>query len=125
VEAATRINDNLEALKSLLNAKQPPKRRVQSTKCIEVFYGFGDASATGYAANFQRVINKGTEFELEGKIYYRYGHWCNEVSEALSNYQELLNLVELLEEAQVANGRLRGAEVFLFTYNSMAEAVFF
>jgi hypothetical protein len=74
VEAATRLNDDLGALESLLSAEHPPKRRVRSTKCIEVFYGFGDASATGYAANFQRVINKGTVFELEGRIYYQYGH---------------------------------------------------
>jgi hypothetical protein len=124
VEAATWLEDDLEALEQLLDAKHPPKRRVRSSKCIEVFYGFRDASATGYAANFQRVINKGTEFKLEGKIYYRYGHWCDEVSDASSNYRELLNLVESLEQ-QVADGRLRGAEVFLFTDNSTAEAVFY
>jgi hypothetical protein len=124
VKAATRLPDDLEALKELLSAERPPKRRIRSSKCIEVFYGFGDASATGHAANFQRVINKGSKFVLKDKIYYRYGRWCDEVSEASSNYRELLNLVESLE-AQVADGRLRGAEVFLFTDNSTAEAVFY
>jgi hypothetical protein len=111
-------------LEMLLSAERPPKRRIRSTTCLEVLYGFGDASATGHAANFQRVVNKGTKFELDNKIYYRYGHWCDEVSEASSNYRELLNLVESLE-AQVADGRLKGAEVFLFTDNSTAEAVYY
>jgi hypothetical protein len=42
----------------------------------------------------------------------------------LSNYRELLNLVELFE-AQVEDGRIKGAKVFLLTNNSTAEAVFF
>jgi hypothetical protein len=46
------------------------------------------------------------------------------VSKALSNYCELLNLVESLE-VQVTDGRLKGAEVFLFIDNSRAEAVFY
>jgi hypothetical protein len=106
-------------------AERPPKRQIRSTKCLEVFYGFGDASATGHATNFQRVINKkGTSFELDNKIYFRYGHWCDAVSEASSKYRDLLNLVESLA-AEVADGRLKGAEVFLFTDNSTAEAVFY
>jgi hypothetical protein len=43
----------------------------------------------------------------------------------LLNYRGLLNMVESLEKVQVEDGRSRGAEVFLFTNNSMAEAVFF
>jgi hypothetical protein len=62
VKAAPRLKDDLEALQSVLSKEKPPKRRVRSSKCIEVFYGFGDASATGHAANFQRVINKGKHF---------------------------------------------------------------
>jgi hypothetical protein len=38
--------------------------------------------------------------------------WCDSVSEELSNYQELLNLVETLE-LQVRDGRLQNAEVYL------------
>jgi hypothetical protein len=124
VRAAPRLKEDLEALEMLLSAERLPKRRVRSTMCLEVLYRSGDASGTGHAANFQRLINKETIFELDNKIYYRYGHWCNEVSEASSNYRELLNLIESLE-AQVADGRLRGAEVFLFTDNSTAEAVFY
>jgi hypothetical protein len=108
----------------LLLEEQPPKQRVRSTKCLEVLYGFRDASRTGHAANFPRVINKGPTFKLDDKIYYCYGHWCEEVSKAPSNYRELLYLLEL-PEAQVADGHLKVAEVFLFTDNSAAEAVFY
>jgi hypothetical protein len=70
------------------------------------------------------VLKKGEVFELDGTIHYRYRHWCTEVSEESSNYRELLNLVEGLE-IQVREGGLRECEVFLFTDNSTAEAVYF
>jgi hypothetical protein len=98
VNASPRLKDGLlEALWVLLRHEHPPRWRMQSTHCLEVFYGCGDASATGHLTNFQTVINKGKIFELEDKSYYHYGHWCDEVSKASSNYWELLNLVELLE----------------------------
>ena len=81
---------------------------------IEVFYGFGDASQTGFCTNFQ----------IDSTIHYRYGHWCDETSEESSNYRELKNLVDGLEQ-QVKAGRIVGAEVFLFTDNSTAESVYF
>ena len=43
---------------------------------------------------------------------------------ASSNYRELRNLVEALEELQ-QHGDLIGAEIFLFTDNSVAEAAFY
>jgi hypothetical protein len=56
---------------------------------VEVFYGFGDASAVGACLNLQKVDKK---FVLDDRMYYRYQHWCNSVSEESSNYWELLNL---------------------------------
>ena len=125
VKAAPRMESDLGALQLLVDSDAPPKRRVRSRLVLEIFYGFGDASAIGHSTNFQgaRRDVKHETFEVDGRIYYRYGHWCERVSEESSNYRELLNLVESLE-AQVASGRLRGAEVFLFTDNSTAEAVF-
>jgi hypothetical protein len=64
MEVALRLKDDLEALRVLLELKEPPKRRIRSTKCLEVFYGFGDASAMGHSTNFQRVINKGTHLVI-------------------------------------------------------------
>jgi hypothetical protein len=124
VKGAPRLRNDLRALQLLLESSAPPKRKVRSSKVLEIFYGFGDASAVGHSTNFQGVRRLENEtFEVGDRIYYRYGHWCQKVSEESSNYRELLNLVESLE-AQVASGRLQGAEVFLFTDNSTAEAVF-
>jgi hypothetical protein len=53
VNTTLRLMADLGALCKLLSAKQPPKRRVRSSKCIEVFYGFGDASASSHASNLQ------------------------------------------------------------------------
>eukprot|EP00980_Cylindrotheca_fusiformis_P031013 scaffold25703_cov171-Cylindrotheca_fusiformis.AAC.2 len=104
--------------------ERPPKRRVRSRTTIEVFYGFGDASAEGACVAFQKMINKGEVVEKEDRIFYRYGHWCSSVSEQSSNFRELLNLVESLE-VQVRTGKLKDAEVFLFTDNSTAEGVYY
>ena len=125
VKAAPRFTSNMEALTSLFASVHPPKRLVRSSVCLTVFYRFGDASGVGHADNYQgfRKVAPGW-IKPDERIHFRYGHWCHEVSEASSNYRELLNLVESLE-AQVEDGRIRGAEVFLFTDNSTAEAVFF
>jgi hypothetical protein len=124
VKAAPRLSCDLEGLTELTSSLAPPRRLVRSGVALQVFYGFGDASGVGHASNFQGFKRNGREVKADGRIHFRYGHWCDAVSEASSNYRELLNLVESLE-AQVEDGRIRGAEVFLFTDNSTAEAVFF
>jgi hypothetical protein len=114
VKASPRMAGDMEALQYLFSSTEPCKRKVRSTVAIAVFYGFGDASQTGFCTNF----------EVDGEIRYRYGHWCDETSEESSNYRELKNLVDGLEQ-QVKAGRIVGAEVFLFTDNSTAEAVYY
>ena len=45
-----------------------------------------------------------------------------------SNYRELCNLAEALEEAveeAVIDGSVQGSELFIFTYNSVAEGCFY
>jgi hypothetical protein len=89
---------------------------VRSATTLEVYYGFGDASAMGFIL----------DVEVKGKLFYRHGHWCDATAEeASSNYRELKNLVNGLEEEMVWSGRVKDAKVFLFTNNSTAEAVFF
>jgi hypothetical protein len=81
---------------------------------VEVFYGFGDASGAGSCTNFQsvvqRTVNERPSFDLGDKVYYRYGHWCDEVSEESSNYRTLIKSLEL----QVREGQMAEAEVFFF-----------
>jgi hypothetical protein len=112
--AAPRLASDMEALQLLFSSVAPPRRKIRGAVVIEVFYGFGDASKTGFCTNF----------EIDGEIKYRYGHWCDETSEESSNYRELKNLVDGLEQ-QIKTGRIDGAEVFLFTDNSTAEAVYY
>jgi hypothetical protein len=114
VKAAPRLAGDLEALQHLTSSVQPPRRRVRSAKTLEVYYGFGDASAMGFML----------DMEVEGDLFFRHGHWCDATAEASSNYRELKNLVDGLEEL-VRSGRVKDAEVFLFTDNSTAEAVFY
>jgi hypothetical protein len=59
-----------------------------------------------------------------GMIHFRFGQWCDVESEKSSNYRELFNLVAQLEE-MVADGTVRDGEIFLFTDNATAEAVFY
>ena len=74
VKVVPRMLDDMQALKMLTAAISPPKRRVRSKLVVEIFYGFGDASATGACVNFQKVVKKGAMFQLDNRIHYRYGH---------------------------------------------------
>lgn len=96
----------------MFSSQMPPYRKVRGTVVVEVFYGFKDASQTGFSANF----------EIKGQIRYCYGHWCDTTSKESSNYPELTNLVDGLEQ-KIWAGRIAGSEVFLFTNNSTAEAM--
>ena len=53
---------------------------------------------------------------------YRVGVWGKAGENTSSNYRELRNLVEALEEMG-ENGELQGHEIFLFADNSVSEAV--
>jgi hypothetical protein len=125
VKAAPSLKDDLLGLTELTTSCTRPRRLVRSGIALQVFCKFGaEALAVGHASNFQGLRRNGEKLEADGRILFWHGHWGDSISEASSKYQELLNLVELLE-AQVEDGRIKGAEVFLFTDNSTAEAVFF
>ena len=104
---------DLLALKTLFEPEEPPKRIIRTKRRAEVVYGFGDASAPGY----------GSTFEKSNEIRFMYGQWCEEVMEESSNFRELTNLVKTIK-ALVEDGTLLETEVFLFTDNSTAEAVY-
>ena len=114
VDPAPRLAGDLKALIELTSGSEPPMRRVRCREMIGVFYGFGDASRDGFGTTFRHQ---------SGNTEFRFGQWCTEESERSSNYRELKNLVELIEE-RVATGELRGCEMFLFTDNSTAESVY-
>jgi hypothetical protein len=107
---------DVPALERLFAAAEPPKQLVRSKRVVEVYYWFGDASQDGFGFNMQE--------HRADTIHYRFGQWCDDVSEKLSNYRELFNLVARLEEL-VEEGKLDGCEVFVFTENTTAEAAFY
>jgi hypothetical protein len=76
-------------------------------------YGFGDASAGGFGASVGFAQG----------IHGRFGVWGSDAEDKSSNYRELRNLVETVEEEATA-GRLTNAELWLFTDNSTAEGCF-
>jgi hypothetical protein len=89
-------------------------KRVQGKKTARAFYGFGDASGSGFGATIQ----------VDGEIHYEYGQWCSEVTEKRSsNWRELNNLVEAIVRMVIKHD-MRGSKIFIFTDNSMAEAAF-
>jgi hypothetical protein len=124
-----RLHGDLSCLLELTASDTPPKRVVRMTSQARVIYGFGDASKQGFGASI----------ELPDKaIFWRFGQWrlreeqvilaggkgMSFVEERSSNYRELRNLVETLEEA-FRKGLLCNREIFMFTDNSTAESAFF
>ena len=61
--------------------------------------------------------------ERPGGIQGRFGLWARDVEDESSNYRELRNLVDTVEEEATA-GHLTDGELFLFTDNSTAESCF-
>ena len=66
---------------------------------------------------FGTTLGTGTE------VFYEYGQWCTEESEQRSNWKELKNLVDALE-GWIQTHSLSGSQLFLFTNNATAEAVY-
>lgn len=115
VKPVPRLLSDVSALHSLLQENIPPWRFVRGKLVLYARYGFGDASKEGYGASF----------ELEdGKIWYRFGAWGSEEKENSSNFRELTNLVQTMEE-KLNDPKFFGCEIFLFTDNSVAEAAFY
>jgi hypothetical protein len=111
--AVPRLKADLEALLVLTAAPTPLKRVVRRRDLVTAVYGFGDASSGGF----------GSSVGLEQGIHGRFGVWGSDAEDQSSNYRELRNLVETVEEEAVA-GRLKQSELWLFTDNSTAESCF-
>ncbi len=77
-------------------------------------YGFGDASGTGFGASFA----------ITNAVVVHQGVWGSAEDNSSSNFQELSNLVSSLEFGG-QRGNLDLTEVWIFTDNTTAEAVFY
>lgn len=83
-------------------------------------YGFGDASGAGFGASWC-TQEKGSATPTG--VSSRFGRWGTEGEGTSSNFRELQNLVDTLDELG-QKGELMGAEVFIFTDNATAESDF-
>ncbi len=75
------------------------------------YYSFGDASSGGFGATVKRPAG----------LHSRYRLWRRDEEEQNSNYCELHNLVDTVEE-EAKEGYLKGGKLWLFTDNSTAES---
>jgi hypothetical protein len=115
VRAAPRLPQDLASLQQLFSNPIPPSRCIRASQVTTCLYGFVDASGSGFGSSFQLS---------DGAVMYRYGLWGRDADDTSSNYKELRNLVESLEEG-VATGALSDSEIFVFTDNSTAEGAYY
>ena len=108
-----RFRTDLEALMFLTTSVTPAKRVIRRREIITVVYGFGDASSGGFGASL----------DLPQGIRGRFGVWSRDEEDKSSNFRELRNLVDTVEEEAQA-GNLTNSELWLFTDNSTAESCF-
>ena len=114
VKGVKRLQQDLESLLRIMSSGKPPRRLVRGILLAYVLYGFGDASGAGF----------GSSWESKGGTRFRIGVWGKDNVGKSSNYRELRNLVESLEQ-MAKEERLGGTVIYFFTDNSTAEAAFF
>jgi hypothetical protein len=84
------------------------------TRLIAI-YGFVDASTAGFGGSFELP---------NGTMFFRHGLWGRDADSASSNYRELCNLVDSIEDG-VHRGELNNADLFIFTNNTTAEGCYY
>jgi len=113
VSPVSRLRDDLLALTELTSHDNPPTMLVRPRHKVTVKYGFGDASGAGFGSSISGASG----------LRIRYGVWGTDNEGRSSNFRELRNLTEALED-NWETGDLHGAEVFVFTDNSTAESAY-
>ncbi len=117
-----RMKMDFQVLSEFMEDDTPPMIKIRCSKHATVWYGGGDASGRGFGSALDK---------LTGEINIRRGEWNLNIQEdSSSNYRELCNLVEMLEEEvekvlAEANGTELDLEIFIFTDNSVTEYAFY
>jgi len=112
---ASRLASDLHCLAQLFSPPTPPTRMIRCASRLVAIYGFVDASSAGF----------GSSFELpQGMLFFRHGLWGRDADSASSNFRELCNLVDSIDEG-VQNGELSNSELFIFTDNTTAEGCYY
>jgi hypothetical protein len=88
VSPAPCLKDDLYCLSVLLQSAEPPVRLIRATQKFAVIYGFADASSTRFGSSFALP---------DGTLYFRHGVWGPDVDSDSSNFKELNNLVDSIQ----------------------------
>jgi len=115
VKPVPRLAMDIDSLLRIMHSEQPPLRLVRSRRLAVAIYSFGDASGSGFGSSFVTP---------DGGVHFRHGIWGSNAEHQSSNYRELRNLVESIEEG-MSTGLLLGAKVFIFTDNTTAEGAYY
>jgi hypothetical protein len=114
VKWVARLEHDVKALKLFLSEEEPPKRVFRPKPGCTVVYTFADASGSGFGSSIWR----------ESMITHYSGQWTDEMAANSSNFRELSNLINTLEQAH-SDGELDNTEVFIFTDNTTVESAFY
>ncbi len=109
------LASDVSCLVHLFDSPKPHTRMIRSTRRCVAIYGFVDASAAGFGGSFALP---------DGSILFRHGLWGHDADSVTSNFRELCNLVQSIEEG-VASGKLANEELFIFTDNTTAEGCYY
>ena len=116
-----RFSSGIHALTILTKSHTPPIRPVSTNEITTYFYGFVDASESGYGISLQLNQNHGSNLECLMRI--QAGLWGSDMSKSPSNHREFSNLVKSVETA-VRNGQLTNAKT-LFAENHVPERAYY
>lgn len=113
VKIALQLHDDIAALNLLFAAKMPPKRCARPSSTTVASYMFGDASGSGF----------GSSHFIKDRLHYLHGKWGVNLSMESSNYRELSNLVNAINDAEKKH-LLLNMKLFVFTDNFAADSTF-
>jgi hypothetical protein len=115
VAPAPRLRSDMAVLHSLFSLTTPPIRYLRPRQARIALYGFVDASGAGFG---------GTYTARDGRVLFHHGIWGRDADHVSSNYKELRNLIDTVEEG-IATGELHHSELFIFTDDSTAEGAYY
>jgi hypothetical protein len=124
VSPVPRLHSDVRCLLELFEEETPAVRCVRGGSYAAVVYGCGDASGSGFGSAFVTGVDNNEFDKFDDEISYRIGVWGSDSDDVTSNFRELRNVVESIED-QVEKGKLKNAELFMFTDNSTAESAFY
>jgi hypothetical protein len=101
----------------------PAVRCVRGGSYATVVYGCGDASGSGFGSAFVAGVDDDEFDKFDDEISCRIGVWGSDSDDVTSNFRELQNVAESIED-QVEKGKLKNAELFIFTDNSTSAAFY-